>query len=119
VDERADPVEIIARVDERDGRERAFGVWVHKATKAGWAVTVVATSFDRPGTECGIVDIEGLSYRVHHGHRVRKRVGIVAPGRHLIAAAVDLATGDEDGVTWTWELSHAAWAEPVLPDQQE
>jgi hypothetical protein len=35
VDERTDPVEIIARVDERDDRERAFGVWVHEATKAG------------------------------------------------------------------------------------
>jgi hypothetical protein len=37
VDERTDPVEILARVSEDDDRERAFGVWVHKATKAGWA----------------------------------------------------------------------------------
>jgi hypothetical protein len=119
VDERTDPVEIIARVDEPDGRERAFGVWIHKATKAGWTVTVVSTSFDRLGTECGVVDVDGLPYRIHHGRRVRQRVGIVAPGRHLIAAAVDLATGEQDGITWTWDFSHAAWAEPILADQHE
>jgi len=118
MDERVDPVEIIARVSSQDGRERAFGVWIHKAVKAGWAVSVVSTSFDQPGTECGVVDIEGLPYRVHHGPRVRHRVGIVAPGRHLIVAALDLAAGEQDGITWTWEFSHAAWGEPILTDQQ-
>jgi hypothetical protein len=107
-------VEILARVNEDDGRERAFGVWVHKATKAGWAVAVVSTSFDQPGTECGAFDIEGLSYRIHHGRRVRHRVGIMAPGRHLIVAGLDLAGGDDAGITWTWDFTHAAWAEPIL-----
>ncbi|GIJ62337.1 hypothetical protein [Virgisporangium aurantiacum] len=119
MDERTDPVEIFARVGEADGQERAFGVWVHKATKAGWAVAVLSTSFDQPGTECGAVEIEGLSYRIHHSRRVRQEVGIVAPGRHLIAAAVDHAAGDDDGITWTWDFTHAAWAEPILTDQDD
>jgi hypothetical protein len=118
VDDRIDPIEIVARVGSHDGRERAFGVWVHKATKAGWAVSVVSSSFDQPGTECGVVDIEGLPYRVHHSPRVRHRVGIVAQGRHLIAAALDMATGEQDGITWTWEFAYAAWAEPILADRQ-
>jgi hypothetical protein len=37
-------VEIIARVSEDDGRQRAFGVWVHMTTKAGWAVAMAFTS---------------------------------------------------------------------------
>lgn len=93
VDERTAPVEIFARVEEADGQERAFGVWVHKATKAGWTVAVLSTSFDQPGTECGAVEIEGLSYRIHHGRQVRQEVGIVAPGRHLIAALLAVGAG--------------------------
>lgn len=62
---------------------------------------------------------DGLSYRIHHGRRVRQEVGIVAPGRHLIAAAVDHAAGDDDGITWTWDFTHAAWAEPILTDKDD
>jgi hypothetical protein len=115
IEMRTDPVEIIARVDEHDGRQRAFDVWVHKAKKAGWSVSVESVAGDRPGTECGVVDIEGLRYRIHHGKRVRQPVAIVPPGRHLIAAAVRLTTGRSEDVVWTWEFTHAAWAEPILP----
>jgi hypothetical protein len=116
MDKRTDPVEILARVDERDGRQRAFDVWVDKARKAGWEVAVESTSTDDPGPECGVVEIEGLRYRILHAKRVRHRVAIVPPGRHLIAAAVDLSLGRADGVVWAWEFGHAAWAEPIVPD---
>ncbi|GIJ43654.1 hypothetical protein Val02_05400 [Virgisporangium aliadipatigenens] len=114
MDERADPVEILARVGRFDSRERAFDVWVHKARKAGWSVEVRATTFDVPGTGCGVVDIEGLPYRVHHGPRVRHLVGIVEPGKHLIASAVDATLGRADGTVFRWEFGYAAWAEPVI-----
>jgi hypothetical protein len=117
MDTRTDPVEIVARVGEHDGRQRAFDVWVHKAMMAGWSVTVESTSLDRPGAECGVVEIEGLRYRVHHSKRVRQRVAIVPSGQHLIAAAVKLSVGDSDRVTGTWEFAHAAWAEPVVGER--
>ena len=112
---RTDPIEIIARVAERDGRRRAFDVWVHKAKKAGWSVSVESVTDEGPGAECGAVDIEGLRYRILHDKRVRQPVAIVPPGQHLIAAAVELTTGRSEGVVWTWEFTHAAWAEPILP----
>ncbi|MFY1616988.1 hypothetical protein [Micromonospora sp. WMMD736] len=37
-------------------------------------------------------------------------------GQHLIAAAVDATTGGSDGIIWTWEFVHAAWAEPIIDD---
>lgn len=118
MDTRPDPVEILAHVPERDGRQRAFDVWVHKATKAGWAVTVESTCTDQPGTAlCGVVDIEGLRYRVFFAKRVRVEVAMVPPGKHLIAAAVDLTMGRAEGVTWTSEFRHAAWAEPIIDDE--
>ncbi|WP_446210788.1 hypothetical protein [Micromonospora sp. IBSANI012] len=113
MDTRTDPVEILDRVSEQDGRQRAFEVWVHKAIKAGWAVTVESTS-DRPGPECGVVEIEGLRYRVLHAERVRQRVAIVPAGEHLIAASVRLSRGDAEGISWAWEFGHAAWAEPIV-----
>jgi hypothetical protein len=104
---RIDPVEIIARVSEDNGKQRAFEVWIHKATKAGWPVTVESASLDRPGSECGVVQIEGLRYRIHHAKRIRQRV----------AATVKQSAGETvDGTTWTWTLTHAAWAEPVVDD---
>jgi hypothetical protein len=118
MDNRTDPVEIIARVSERDGKQRAFDVWCHKASKAGWSVTVESTSANQPGDECGVVDIEGLRYRVRHAKRVRQRVGIVPAGQHVVAAAVAVSMGDSDGIAWTWEFKHAAWAEPVVDDQE-
>ncbi|MFG3690772.1 hypothetical protein [Micromonospora sp. NPDC047740] len=116
MDNRTDPVEIIARVDERDGKQRAFEVWLYKAHKEGWSVTVESTSLDQPGEECGVVDIECLKYRIRHAKRVRGRVAIVPPGQHLIAATVKLTMGESDGVSWTSEFMHAAWAEPIIED---
>src|SRR5262245_10932585 len=97
---RTDPVEIIARVSERDGKQRAFDVWCDKARKEGWSVTVISISTDQPGTECGVVDIDGLTYRILHARRIRQPVAIAPAGQHLIAAAVSLSKGDSDGVTW-------------------
>jgi hypothetical protein len=114
MDSRTDPVEIIARVAERDGKQRAFDVWIHKASNEGWSVTVLSTSADQPGRECGVVDIEGLKYRIRHAKRIRQRVGIVPAGQHLIAAT--LSMGESDGIAWTWEFDHAAWAEPIIED---
>jgi len=117
MDGRTDPVEIIARVAEDHGKQRAFDVWCHKASKEGWSVTVESASPNQPGDECGVVDIEGLKYRIHHAKRVRQRVGIVPVGQHLIMAALDVAQGEADDISWTWEFEHAAWAEPILEDQ--
>ena len=120
MDKRTDPIEIIARVDEHDGRERAFEVWVHKAMKAGWSVTVESTSSDVSGSECGVVEIEGLRYRIHHAKRLRQPVAIVPAGKHLIAAAVEMSMGKvDDDVVWTWEFRHAAWAEPIVADEPD
>jgi hypothetical protein len=115
VEDRPDPVEIIARVVERDGGQRAFDVWVYKAKQAGWSVVVESASPRRPGTACGVVEIEGLRYRIHPGKHVRLRVARVPEGQHAIAAAVDLASGrGVAGVTWGWTFTHAAWAQPIL-----
>ncbi|MET7425029.1 hypothetical protein [Dactylosporangium sp. NPDC005555] len=87
---RIDPVEIIAKVSEENGQQRAFEVWQHKAVKAGWPVTVESSTVGQPGPECGVVEIEGLRYTVRHDRRVRQ----------LVAGA--------------WQFTHAAWAEPLL-----
>jgi hypothetical protein len=118
VDQRVDPVEVLAYVSEHDGRQRAFEVWLHKAAKAGWAVAVESTAPpDATGSQCGTVDVEGLLYRIHHGKRVRKLVGYTPVTEHLISAAVKHLQGEETpGTTWVWEFTHAAWAEPILPD---
>ncbi|WP_236647289.1 MULTISPECIES: hypothetical protein [Micromonospora] len=63
MDNRTDPIEIIARVSEQDGKQRAFEVWLYKANKEGWSVAVESTSVEAPGDECGVVDIEGLRSR--------------------------------------------------------
>jgi len=118
MDTRTDPVQILARVSEEHGRQRAFDVWVDKATKAGWAVTVESTCADQPGTAlCGVVEIEGLRYRVFHAKRVRVEVAVVPRGKHLIAAALDMLQGQAAGVTWISEFRHAAWAEPIVDDE--
>ncbi|MGR6322002.1 hypothetical protein Q2K19_15655 [Micromonospora soli] len=116
MDNRTDPIEIIARVAERDGKQRAFEVWRYKAEKQGWSVTVQSSSVDEPGDECGVVDVEGLPYRIRHAPRVRQRVEIVPAGRHLIAAAVEWSLGRSEDLAWYWRFDHAAWAEPVIED---
>ncbi|MFI5909702.1 hypothetical protein [Dactylosporangium sp. NPDC051541] len=99
---------------ERDGKQRAFDVWLHKAGKEGWSVIVESSSAGEPGDECGVVSIEGLRYRIHHGKRVRRPVAVVADGQHLVAAAANLLAGESDGASWTAEFAHAAWAEPII-----
>lgn len=116
MDIRIDPTEIIARVSERDGKQRALEVWLYKATKEGWSVTVESTSVDESGDQCAVVHIEGLTYRIRHAKRVRQHVTIVPAGQHLISAAVNLSMGESDGLTQTWEFDHAAWAEPIIED---
>lgn len=115
-EDRADPVTILAAVSERDGRARAFEVWCYKAGRAGWAVVVETTSFHIDGDECGIVHIEGLRYRIRHGPRLRRQVYYVDSPLHPIAVAVNLTTGGDAGgpVTHGVELTHAAWAEPII-----
>lgn len=56
---RTDPVEIVAHVSERDGQQRALEVWLYKAAKADWSVTVESSSLNQPGDECAVVDVEG------------------------------------------------------------
>ncbi|MEU8330584.1 hypothetical protein [Micromonospora sp. NPDC048839] len=116
MDNRTDPVLIIAGVSESDGKQRALEVWLYKATKEGWSVTVESTSVDEPGDQCAVVHIEGLKYRIRHAKRVRQHVTIVPAGQHLVDAAVNLRMGESNGVTQTWEFGHAAWAEPIVED---
>jgi hypothetical protein len=118
MEQRVDPVEILAHVSELDGRQRAFDVWIHKAKKAGWTVEVEsAAPTEAPGTRCGTVTIEGLRYCVHHGKRIRRLVGYTPPSVHLISAAVAQSKGEEvPGTEWAWEFAHAAWAEPILSE---
>ncbi|MET8280767.1 hypothetical protein [Micromonospora sp. NPDC005174] len=97
MESRTDPIEIIARVSEDDGKQRAFEVWLYKAGKEGWPVTVELSSVDEPGDECAVVEIESLKYRILHAKRVRRRVALLPAGQHLIAAAVGETTGESDG----------------------
>ncbi|MCI3272557.1 hypothetical protein [Streptomyces cylindrosporus] len=100
-DRRVDPVEIIARVGgvnpDFGGKSRAFEVWIHLANKAGWEVSSIQADTERAETTCGTLAIEGISYRVHYGPRVR---------RSLI---------DETGIQVKIRdvLAYAAWAEPI------
>ncbi|MEU8070655.1 MULTISPECIES: hypothetical protein [unclassified Micromonospora] len=116
MDDRIDPIEIIARVSEQQGKHRAFEVWLYRADKEGWSVTVESTSLDQPGDECGVVNVEGLRYRIRHTKRVRREVIIVPPGRHLITAPLNPARAEADGLRQTWQFHHAAWAEPIVED---
>ncbi|MFB7374328.1 hypothetical protein ACFC0D_31330 [Streptomyces sp. NPDC056222] len=98
MENRTDPVEIIARVGGTDP-QRALEVWVHLASRAGWKVTPLADEVLRSApTECGVVEVEGLRYRVHVGPRVR----------HLLMEVVN------GQMTQRAILNTAAWAEPVV-----
>ncbi|MGV9702016.1 hypothetical protein [Streptomyces sp. NPDC003483] len=102
VDERPDPVQIIARVGtgfSPEQPERAIQVWMHLAAKAGWDVSRVdEVSVDLDSGECGIVDVEGLRYLVRRGRRVRGTLYDDSGGRL-----------DKRPI-----FGFAAWAEPVL-----
>ncbi|MFJ4798629.1 hypothetical protein [Kitasatospora purpeofusca] len=99
MDERTDPVRIIAKVGNFASRERAVEVWMHLAAKAGWhAARASAAPHDPDDGDCGTVEVEGLRYRIRLTPRVRTSLA------------------DDEGGTLTWRpvLSHAARAEPVL-----
>ena len=115
MDNRTDPIEIIARVSNT--KHRALEVWLYKATKQGWSVTVESDTTDQPGDQCAVVDIEGLPYRIRYSKRVRQHVAITPANEHDIAAAVRISMGHTDGVQWTTIFDHAAWAEPIIDDE--
>jgi hypothetical protein len=100
-DRRVDPVEIIARVGgvnpDFGGKARAFEVWIHLAKKAGWDVGSIQSEAQHAETACGIVTIEGISYTVHYGPRVRR----------------SLVEEIGDQVEIRDVLAYAAWAEPI------
>ncbi|MFJ1756153.1 hypothetical protein [Kitasatospora sp. NPDC088134] len=102
LDDRTDPVQIIAKVGNFENRERAIEVWTYLAIKAGWQVSLaVATPEKSQDGDCGIVDVEGLHYRIRLTPRVRTM----------------LAETEGGTLTWRTVFAHAAWAEPVLgPD---
>lgn len=114
MEERLDPVQIIARPHQMIARDQqqAFGVWLHYARKAGWQVEPVADQVDWPAGECGLVDIEGLRYLVRVGQRGRERV-IVAPDEHVGAFVAGLAMNGGTVTTYA-AFALTLWAEPVL-----
>ncbi|MDT0493566.1 hypothetical protein ACPEIF_02075 [Streptomyces sp. NPDC012600] len=99
MDNRADPVQIVARVGNFADRERALEVWTHLATQAGWTVNAVPdAALDADAGDCGVVEVEGLRYRVRLTPRVRKTLVDDAGGRMAQRPV----------------FAHAAWAEPVV-----
>ncbi|WP_327068111.1 hypothetical protein [Kitasatospora sp. NBC_01302] len=105
MDERPDPVQIIARVGtsfRAAEPERAIEVWVHLAGQAGWQVNRIdGAAVDLDAGECGVVEVEGLRYLVRQDRRVRRTLFDDSGGR----------------LTQRPVFSFAAWAEPVLsPD---
>ncbi|GGN87153.1 hypothetical protein [Nocardia rhizosphaerihabitans] len=114
MDNRKDPIQIIASVSRRDDKQRAFEVWIWRAGKEGWSVSVVSSSVDEPGHVCGIVDVEGLKYRINLSSRVRKRVYYAEPGQHAGAAVAEMTTGESEPPVWGWGFAPAAWAEPII-----
>ncbi|MFF4229539.1 hypothetical protein [Streptomyces sp. NPDC001820] len=75
---------------------------MHLADKAGWQVSAFRTArWDTHAGNCGVVEVEGLRYRIRLTPRVRTTL-------------VDDAGG---WVSKRPAFSHAAWTEPVLePD---
>jgi hypothetical protein len=106
MDERIDPVEIVARVGgvlPFTDRDRALGVWIHLATKAGWQVISVSGPDQADGSGvCGVVDVDGIQYLILLGPRVRRPLVEVVEGR----------------MTQRPVLGFAAWAEPVLTGER-
>lgn len=91
LDDRADPAQIIARVGNFADRERALEVWMYLATKAGWTVTAAPDAvLDADAGDCGVIEMEGLRYRVRLTPRVRTTLVDDAGGRmSLITASAD------------------------------
>ncbi|MFK0287876.1 hypothetical protein ACIQVL_46455 [Streptomyces sp. NPDC090499] len=102
LDDRTDPAQIIAKVGDFADRERAIEVWMYLASQAGWQVDLSPAKPENPDDgDCGIVEVEGLRYRIRLTPRTRTKLADDTGGK----------------LTWRTVFSHAAWAEPVLePD---
>ncbi|MDX3314187.1 hypothetical protein P1S61_35025 [Streptomyces sp. ME08-AFT2] len=102
IDNRIDPVGIIARVGDFTSQEQALKDWVRLAKKAQWQVELVDEfPLDAEAGDCGAVEVEGLRYLIHLTPHVRM-----------------LLVDDTDGkVTKRPVFSHAAWAEPIVEEE--
>ena len=114
MDERLDPVQIIARPIRGMEQDRAqvLGLWMHCARKAGWQVEPVDAPVDSASGECGVVDVEGLRYLIRVGLRGRGRA-VTAPDAH-VGAFVANAVLEGRGLVSYPVFSLTVWAEPVL-----
>jgi hypothetical protein len=100
-DERRDPVEIIAKVGGIWGQNpaRVLEVWMYLAEKAGWDVVRVDDVPLETG-DCGVVDVEGLRYRIRQAPRVRTTLMDDSTG-HLTRRPI---------------FATAGWVEPMLDE---
>ena len=114
MDERLDPIQIIARPGPAVAgyREQVFGVWLHVARKAGWHVEPVDAEVDWPAGECGVVDVEGLRYLIRVGQRSRG-VALIVPDEHVGVHVADVLTGRRSYPTEPI-FTLTVWAEPIL-----
>ncbi|MFI6034768.1 hypothetical protein ACIBBD_11505 [Streptomyces sp. NPDC051315] len=101
---RKDPVEIIARVSVLDP-ERAREVWIHLATRDGWAVEVLNADHQSVAEArslpifCGRVEIEGIPYVIQVGPRVRHSLMEVVNGEWVNRPVLDVAAWVEPEVS--------------------
>jgi hypothetical protein len=114
MDERLDPVQIIARPSRMIAQDQtqAFGVWMHAARKAGWQVDVADESVEWSAGECGVVEVEGLRYLVRVGLRGRGRA-VTVPDGHVGSHVAQMAAGRGSFVSEAVFVL-TVWAEPVL-----
>ncbi|WP_405724659.1 hypothetical protein OG607_19430 [Streptomyces sp. NBC_01537] len=114
MEERVDPIQIIARPASwlAEDQVQALGVWMHHARKAGWQVEELAEPVDWSAGECGVVEIEGLRYLVRVGLRGRGRA-IVAPDEHVGAFVADAVLNRRAMESYPVFVS-TVWAEPIL-----
>ncbi|MEU4350408.1 hypothetical protein [Streptomyces sp. NPDC023838] len=101
--ERLDPVQIVAVVggvtEELSDLDRGFELWVHLARREGWEVSSMAP-LNEPWEDgvLGSAVVEGITYRIRSGPRVRRSMADDSTGR----------------LTYRPVLVFAAWAEPDL-----
>jgi len=114
MDERPDPIQIIARPDRSIAKvqQQAFGVWIHLARKAGWQVDALDDEVEWSVGECGVVDVEGLRYLIRVGLRSRSRA-IVVPDEHVGTHIADMVLGRRSFPSEA-VFALTVWAEPVL-----
>jgi hypothetical protein len=115
MEHRPDPIQIITRpsVSVAEDRVQAVGAWVHAARRAGWQVEPLDEPVDRDAGECGLVEVEGLRYRLRTGLRGRTRA-VLLPAGHTGAAAVPASDGGVPASRPVLQLT--TWAEPVLAE---